>query len=622
MRRLRAEGAAALLAAGFLDVSAALAASPAAVGPGGTWLRYPLPGAEVKSLAAEPRAPGVFYAGTALGGVYRSTDGGRSWTAPPGGAPFPGYSVTSLVPDPQRVGTVWAGLTGVVRGGLLVRSDDAARSWSVVRRWEDRAEARVVAVAVLRGRKVVAVGGETGLEVSEDGGSTWRESQPPLDPGSGVSFLAFHPLKPGVLYTGSYRHPFRSTDLGRSWTRIAGGMVEDTQVFHLDFSPTDPDDIWAATCGWVYRTTDGATSWKRYKEGLADRRTQVVTRDPRRPSRVLAGTTGGLFESLDEGRSFRRLSRETTVVNALLFDPANPSALLVATEAEGVLRSEDGGVTLSESNAGLSEARVSAVSVTASGVVVVARASDGGSGGLWELEPVSGRADRLASSPPATVRALLSSGERVLAGTPDGLWAATAPGQPFSRVLGVPVLGFAAGPGRLFAATSEGAFESRDGGASWGRVGTLRARVDAVMWSRSQGKGETLAVRSSGRTLWWNGRDFGLDAARDGAPRALSGGFGRPRASAYREPEPIGVDVEPDKGRLLYRAPDGGPDVLLALPERGLYVAGWAGDPRREAGLYLATIGRGLFRFVPAPASAGTAPAGGAPDGDLSAPAR
>ena len=137
----------------------------------------------------------------------------------------------------------------------------------------------------------------------------------------------------------------------------------------------------------------------------------------------------------------------------------------MATEAEGILRSEDGGVTLVEANEGLSEARVSAVAVPASGPVVVARAADGGSGGLWALDPVTGRAERLASSPPATVRALLSSGERLLAGTPDGLWLAAGAGQPFARVLGVPVLGLADGPGRLFAATDAGAFESRDGGA-------------------------------------------------------------------------------------------------------------------------------------------------------------
>lgn len=619
MRSRRAEPVAALVLAALTASFAARAAGAAELSaPGGTWLRYPLPGAEVKSLAAEPRSPGLFYAGTALGGVYRSTDGGRSWGAPPGGAPFPGYAVTSLVADPQRAGTVWAGLTGVVRGGLLVRSDDAARTWTVVRRWEARAEARVVAVASLKGRKVVAVGGETGLEVSEDGGATWRPSQPPLDPGSGVSFLAFHPLKPGVLYTGSYRHPFRSTDLGRSWTRIAGGMVEDTQVFHLDFSPTDADDIWAATCGWVYRTTDGAASWKRYKEGLADRRAHAVARDPRDPSRLLAGTTGGLFESRDEGRNFRRLSGEATVVNALLFDPASPSTLIVATESNGILRSEDAGVTLSEANAGISEARISAVAVTASGSVLVARAADGESGGLWSLDPATGRVGKLPTSPPATVRALVASGERLLAGTPDGLWLSSAPGRPFSRVLDVPVQGLASGPGRLFAATDDGAFESRDGGAAWSRVGGLRGPVEAVMWSRSPGtRGETLAVRSSGRTLWWNGRDFGLEALRGANPRPLTGGFGRPRASQYRAPEPIGVDVEADKGRLLYRVADGGPDVLLSLPERGLFVAGWAGDPRSGEGLYLATIGRGLFRWVPSASAAG-----GAPEPDLSAPAR
>lgn len=615
MRSRRADLAAGLLGT-VLAVAPAAADGRPVTAPGGTWLRYPLPGAEVKSLAAEPRVPGLFYAGTALGGVYRSTDGGRTWSAPPGGAPFPGYSVTSLLPDPQRVGTVWAGLTGVVKGGLLVRSDDTARTWSVVRRWEERAEARVVAATVLRGRKVVAVGGDTGLEISEDGGATWRPSRPPLDPGSGVSFLAFHPLETGVLYSGSYRHPFRSTDLGRSWKRIAGGMVEDTQVFHLDFSPTDPDDMWAATCGWVYRTTDGGATWTRYKDGLADRRTHVVVRDPRDPARVLAGTTGGLFESPDAGKSFRRISRETTVVNALVFDPANPKSLLVATEAEGVLRSEDGGRTLLESNAGLSEARVSAVAVTASGRVAVARAADGGSGGLWDLDPATGKAERIASAPAATIRALLASGERLLAGTPDGVWLAAAPGAPFARVLGLPVHGFAAGPERLFAATDAGAFESRDGGSTWGRVGDLRARVESVMWSRSPGTGaETLAVRSSGRTLWWNGRDFGLDARSGANPRPLSGGFGRPRASAYRPAEPIGLDVDSEKGRLLYRVPGPGADVALALPERGLHVAGWAGDPRSARGLYLATIGRGLFRFVPSAA-------GGAVSGELSAPAR
>ena len=349
-------------------------------GTPGAWYRYPLPGAEVKSLAADPALPGVFWAGTAQGGIYRSGDGGVSWTSPPAGAPFPGYAVTSLAVDPAHPGAVWAGLTGVVKGGLLVRSTDLGRSFEVVRRWEDRAGARVVAVMSRSGRKAVGVGGDWGLEISEDDGVTWRASAPPLDAGSGVSFMAFDPVRPGVLYCGSFRHPFRSLDGGLTWVRIANGMVEDTEVFGIEFAPDDPDDFWAATCGWVYRTTDGGANWTRYREGLTDRRTHVVRVDPRDPNRLLAGTTGGLFESRDRGKSFRRISADV-VVTALVFDPRDPSRLLVGTEAEGILRSEDGGLTLGESNRGLSEARVSAVAVLPSGRVVVARAGDGKSGG-------------------------------------------------------------------------------------------------------------------------------------------------------------------------------------------------------------------------------------------------
>ena len=121
-----------------LFVSFPLAGEPPRGTPG-AWYRYPLPGAEVKSLAADPALPGVFWAGTAQGGIYRLSDGGVSWTSPPGGAPFPGYAVTSLAVDPSRAGAVWAGLTGVVKGGLLAHSADLGRSFEAVRRWEDRA---------------------------------------------------------------------------------------------------------------------------------------------------------------------------------------------------------------------------------------------------------------------------------------------------------------------------------------------------------------------------------------------------------------------------------------------------------------------------------------------------
>ena len=603
----------ALPAASALALTLALAAAtPAAAdaprGTAGLWYRYPLPGAEVKSLVADPGVPGLFWAGTAQGSIYRSRDAGSTWETTPDGVAFPGFAVTALAADPLRPGAVWAALTGVVLGALLARSSEGLK-FEVVRRWEDRAGARVVAVAARASRRVVAVGGDYGVEISEDDGLSWRFTAPALDPGSGVSFLAFHPSRPDVLYCGSFRHPVRSTDGGRTWTRLAAGMVEDTEVYAMDFSAASPDEFWAATCGWVYRTTDGGANWVRYREGLLDRRAHAVRMDPGDPGRILAGTTGGVFESRDRGKTFRRLSPEI-VVNALVFDPNAPGRLLVATEADGILRSEDGGVTLAESNRGLAEARVSAVAVRSSGRVVVARAADGRSGGLWEVDPATGETARLAASPASTVLALAEAGAGLVAGTPDGVFRQDAPGSPFQRTLAWGARAFAGGGGnRLLAATDAGVFETRDAGRTWARLGTLKSRVEDVRRGRlAEGGARTWAADAEGVTLWWDSKDW-VRRPLPGGGKYLTGGFGRPRVAPRFAPEPIGVAVDADRSLLVYR-PDDDADggLALALPESGLAIAGWAGDPRTPSGLYLATMGRGLFRFVPAP-SGGDAPA-------------
>lgn len=577
----------------------------------GTWLRYVLPGAEVKSLVAARGAPGRFYAGTAHGGIYASTDGGRTWKGPEGGPPFPGYAVSALAVDPASPAVVWAAMVGVVRGSLLARTDDGGATWSEIRRWPDRSGARAVAVAAVGGRRVVVVGGDGGAEVSVDDGERWRASQPPLDPGSGISFLSFHPTKPELLYAGSFRHPFVSADLGRSWRRIAGGMIEDTEVFDLDFSPSDPDDLWAATCGWVYRTRDGGRLWERYKEGLSDRRTHVVRRDPRDPSRVLAGTTGGLFESLDAGKTFHRLGPEV-VVNALAFDPANPSLLLVGTEAEGVLRSEDGGRTLGESNGGLSETRVSAVVRGGPGKAVVARAADGRSGGLWSVDLRSGKNERLPSAPPATIVAMASLGGRFYAGTAEGLFAGDG-ASPFQLLYPRPVRALLVDSGRLYVATSDGVVSPAEAGKGWEKVGSLSGRVDALSRVRFPGGSTGLAARVRGVT-WYRERGEWTDSPGilgPGGPHLLAGGFGR-TASAQprsRPPQTIGVEAG-EPGQIVFRGdgPDDEP-LVLPVPEAGLAISDWAGDPRTPEGLLLATIGRGLFRFVPGPAAAAAATA-------------
>lgn len=597
-------GVAAGLVGAVLSTMASATQVPAP--PGGRWLRYPIAGAEVKAIVFDPSPGGAAFLGTAQGGIYVSADRGRSWSAPPGGVPFPGFAVSALALDPSGP-VLWAALTGVIKGGLLARSDNAGRSFTVVRSWETEAGARAVSVGRGHGSggvAVVAVAGDIGVEVSIDRGKSWSFSRPPLDPGSGIGFLTFAP--DGALWVGSFRHPFRSRDLGRTWERRATGMVEDTTVFQIDFSSTRPADVWAATCGWAYRSTDGGANWTRHREGLADRRTHAIQRDPSDDTRILAGTTGGIFESDDAGRTFRRVGPDV-VVNVLAFDPSDSRILLVGTEAEGVLRSEDAGVSFRAANVGLSETRLASVAVTSKGRVVVARAADGRSGGLVEIYPASGRAVPLPG-PPASVVSLATVGERLVAATPEGIFISEAPGRPFALVrpgratvlLKLPV---GAGPAPLLAASGDGVASSRDG-RTWEPAGLQGRRVEALFLARAGGSPPVAAARTGNVIHFWDGRGWSTAGPAGPGPRRLAGGFGRPRSADAQVPrfDLMGLAARTDGGvqELVYRPPaEPDREVVLASPESGLPVAGWAGDPRDPGGLWIATMGRGLFRFVP-----------------------
>src|SRR5664280_1687692 len=156
------------------------------------------------------------------------------------------------------------------------------------------------------------------------------------------------------------------------------------------------------------------------------------------------------------------------------------------------------------------------------------------------------------------------------------------------------------GDGRILAATNAGVYESMNGGVTWRRLGTLKARVGDVRRARLPDRGlKTWSADAEGLTLWWDGVEWARRPL-PGAGRTLSGGFGRPRAATHFVPEPIGVALSREGSVLVFRPEDdadGG--IAVTMPETGLVVAGWAGDPRTASGLYLATIGRGLFRFVP-----------------------
>src|SRR5438445_10788293 len=91
------------------------------------------------------------------------------------------------------------------------------------------------------------------------------------------------------------------------------------------------------------------------------RRTRVLHQDPSNPNIVYAGTTEGLWKTMDQGKTWKRVSNPEVVVNDVLVDPRNSQRVLLATDRSGVLASDDGAQNFTASNHGYTHRYVTSI---------------------------------------------------------------------------------------------------------------------------------------------------------------------------------------------------------------------------------------------------------------------
>ena len=219
-----------------------------------------------------PEAP-VLYVGMYGHGVYKSTDGGETWRGHSNGiTPVANRQVVSIRQHPD--GTLYcsvagrrpgAGVTEPLAGGLF-QSTNGGRSWA---RISPPAAFRPVDFAVdpvdRRYLYLAAMGGfghEGGLYATNDGGRSWRRSVPQFNRTQGRSFDAYsvvlHPLDSRIVYLFSTTHGmFLSPDRGVSWLELRAPMAPPfrrcTRIF---WDPSDDRKAYITTFGggvWVGR---------------------------------------------------------------------------------------------------------------------------------------------------------------------------------------------------------------------------------------------------------------------------------------------------------------------------------------------------------------------------------
>ncbi len=443
--------AAALL--GVFLFAASVHASPA------DWRYLPIWGGDVRTVAFLPEDPEVVLAGTSSGQVYLSRNGGRTWANAGLHLPFPGWVVGALRFDPNgsqfsQPPRLWAALWGLWGGGHVAYSDDLGKSWISGAR-SGLPNEQVYTLALVPGREGhLYAGTASGVYGTDDGGLSWRPLTTALTEVQKVTSLLVDPDQPDTVIAGTWRRAYRSDDGGKTWAGIFEGMVLDSEVFTLTPVPGKPGEIWASACGWVYRTQDRGNKWERFKEGFQERRTTSFAALP--SGRLLAGTVAGLHVSDDGGKTWRRVGDPGIAVLSIAYHPARPERVIFGTEGAGAWISDDGGVTLRPSAAGMINTRISAfgtvgdeilVAVSHAGPITGIHSSrDGGKsfggfallpivfditvhqdriwaatqGGLFERRGIGWHWVRDMGT--GRVEQFLSEGSRLLARAPDGLY--------------------------------------------------------------------------------------------------------------------------------------------------------------------------------------------------------
>src|SRR5690348_2599009 len=284
-----------------LVASAALPALPAAGQQPDTtlWarLRFRFVGPEGNRAIAVVGEPGnrlVAYVGAASGGIWKTEDGGVHWRAVFDSAPVQAIGALALAPSAHNV--LWAGTgeTFFIRsttalGNGVYRSTDGGRSWQhagldgtgriariVIHPWNPD----VVLVCALG--RAYGPAQDRGVYRTTDGGKTWSRVLF-ADANTGCSDLAIDPGDPNTLFAGMWQFEVKtwhlqsggpgsglwvSRDGGATWKRLSGhGLPDATHVvgkIAVAVAPSNPNTVYALIEDrdpTLYRSDDRGVTW-------------------------------------------------------------------------------------------------------------------------------------------------------------------------------------------------------------------------------------------------------------------------------------------------------------------------------------------------------------------------
>jgi photosystem II stability/assembly factor-like uncharacterized protein len=362
---------------------------PNGLDPGNT----PVTG-RIAALAADPTNANIIYVAAAGGGVWKTTDGGTTWSPLTDNQAT--LSMGAIAVAPSNPNVIYAG-TGEASNSIdsyygrgILKSTDAGATWTLlsgnagVNEFDRRSISKIIVDPTNANTVYVAL--------------TWG-------PENGVWPSSF-----GI---------FKSTDGGQTWTNTTAGITTDPLAWFTDvvLDPVNPQTLYAAAgtfignaANGVYKSSDGGATWStagNFPMGSSDGLIKLAIA-PSAPQTLYASITdpssGGLLEMMkttDDGRTWTALTKTPDYMGnqgwynpSLAVDPFNPNIVYAGgtnttgqnQKLKGLIESTDGGNSWADISTGTSNKTGPHTDQHAFAFDANGKLLDGNDGGIWRLD--------------------------------------------------------------------------------------------------------------------------------------------------------------------------------------------------------------------------------------------
>lgn len=308
------------------------------------------------ALAIDPTNSNIIYYGTGEAtyssvsyygrGLLKSTDGGNTWTNYTTGLePYTYFSRIVIRPNnPNHLLAALGNRSSPSATGGIYRSTNGGVSWSVV--VSGRADDVVFSPS---GDTAYAVGSGVGYRISTNGGQTFTASSALTM--QTRNHIAISKSNPSILYAATHASSsittFKSTDAGVTFTQVAAGTNfnggQAWYDFYIHVNPFDPNYVYVGSID-IWRSTDGGTSFQNITNGYSGGNVHVdqhnVDFHPTDSNQMFCVNDGGVWKSTDRGTTWTNLNAPLTLTQfyRITADPSNAAHILGGTQDNGTQR--------------------------------------------------------------------------------------------------------------------------------------------------------------------------------------------------------------------------------------------------------------------------------------------